>query len=332
MPTVRDPAERLLDLTDTVEPRLQRRFVEAIFLAKSKLTLEVLIGYLEHGRVNEALLVVDRLIAGFANEVARSRNLSASQTAEKVISRAVEVFHFDETDPRYIDAARNAKLDLIRSFSDEQRKATRAAITDGIEHGLNPRDQARVIRDSIGLTEKQQQAVNNYRRLLEQGSREALDRELRDRRFDKTVERVVDGGEPLSKDAIDRMVSRYAERYVRYRSEVIARTEALRSVHEGNDAAYQQAFDSGELDPGDITREWETSLDERVRAIHETMHGQERGPGEPFEDGHGNLLMRPGDAEAPIESTAQCRCSLSTRIDIGDTSDVIIDVLPDTAA
>lgn len=312
---VRDPASRLSDLVAEVEPSLKRKFLEAMFLAKSKLTLEVLVAYLEVGRLDEALLVVDRVIAGFAESVHAALVRSGKATAEQVISRAVDVsFHFDVTDLRLVTAARQAKLDMVREFTDEQRRASHAAIVDGVQRGLNPRAIAREVREGLGLTLRQQQAVQNYRNLLESGSREALGRKLRDRRFDPTVTSAIDDGRVLEKAQVDRMVERYRERYLIYRSEVIARTEALRAVHVGNDEAYEQAFDAGDLAREQVVREWNTAKDERVRSSHRAMHGQLRKVGEAFLSGDGNHLMRPGDATAPAADVCQCRCSTGTRI------------------
>jgi len=206
------------------------------------------------------------------------------------------------------------RLRLIRNFTADQREATRSALTDGIRRGLNPRDQARMFRDSIGLTGRQQAAVNNYRRLLEEGNSEALQRQLRDRRFDPTVRRAIRTGEPLTTAQIDRMVSRYSDRMRSYRATVIARTEALRAVHQGTEELYRQAIDEGHLNSDQLMRTWHDADDRRVRASHNRLDGLERRIGDTFPGDEGPLRF-PGDPEAPAAETVQCRCVLSTRID-----------------
>jgi len=203
-----------------------------------------------------------------------------------------------------------------RAFPDQQRAATRLALVDGIARGLNPRDQARNFRSSVGLTELQQAAVINYRRLLEGTNAqrgEALRRELRDKRFDRTVRSSMRRRVPLTVDQVERMVSRYQERSIKQRAETIARTEALRSVHEGVNEAYQQAIDGGKLNQEDLEREWDSSRDSRVRRTHRLLHGQKRAWGEPWRTENG-LICYPGDPEAPAEEVVQCRCLLTTRI------------------
>ena len=49
------------------------------------------------------------------------------------------------------------RLRFIREFTDGQRDATRVAMVDGIERGLNPIAQARNFRSSVGLTARQQE-------------------------------------------------------------------------------------------------------------------------------------------------------------------------------
>jgi hypothetical protein len=55
------------------------------------------------------------------------------------------------------------------------------------------------------------------------------------------------------------MTERCQERYVKYRGETIARTESLRAVHQGSQEMFQQAVDNGIVDPGNITRTWNSS-------------------------------------------------------------------------
>jgi hypothetical protein len=205
------------------------------------------------------------------------------------------------------------QLRLVREFAAEQRRATSAALIRGVREGMNPIATARDFRGSIGLTEYQTKIVANYRRSLETLSRDALERELRDRRFDRTVTNAIDGNIPLSQERIDMMVERYTEKWVKYRSEAIARTESLRAANAGSNELYRQAIDRGDLNQGDLIREWIPAKDDRVRDSHAEMAGQTRGVNEPFISGLGNELMYPGDPSSPAEDTIHCRCAVTTR-------------------
>lgn len=63
---------------------------------------------------------------------------------------------------------------------------------------------------------------------------------------------------------------------------------------------------------GGIEGIWVTRQDNRVRDSHTDMHGQRRMLGDPFLSGNGNSLLHPHDPNAPIDETANCRCSLVT--------------------
>lgn len=298
-----------------LEPRVRRQFVAAILRARRSRTLDQLAELVVTGRIQEALASVSAASAASIADVANVVFVEAGQAVAEAVSRRSDVIvTFDQTNFRAVRRMQEARLRLIREFTQEQLSATREALRDGIERGANPRQQARVFRESIGLTQRQQRAVNNYRRLLREGSSEALTRQLRDRRFDPTVRRAVAGDIALTDAQIDRMVSRYGERFLRFRSEVIARTESLRAVHEGSEESLRQSVDDGTIEPGSVRRAWLTASDARVRDPHAPMHGQTRQVGEPFLSGNGTPLRHPGDPSAPASETVQCRCVVTTRL------------------
>lgn len=297
-----------------MEPRLRRRFLRLIGQIRRQLNIDQLAQLLEQGRVDEVLRRIQAAFSVFGDEVNALFLASGQATASFIAATMKTFFSFDQVNEGAVQAMQSNRLRLIREFMDDQRNTVREALTEGIRRGLNPREQARFFRQSIGLTARQMQAVRNFRRLLESGSAEALTRELRDRRYDPTVRRAIRTGQPLTQEQIEEMTNRYMERMLIYRSEVIARTEALRAVNEGSYNAFQQAYSTGTLDPTMVYRTWNTALDERVRGSHRAMHGQERGANEPFTSGDGYSLLYPGDPNAPGSETIQCRCVASTRI------------------
>ncbi len=310
-----DPASRILDLLNTVEPRLRTALLNAITATKQTLTLELLAELITNGRFEDAIEAAAAAGAIRLADGSAAIFTLAGSDGSKFLSDILDVtVGFDQVNERAVDIMRQERLRLIREFSAGQRAATRAALTDGIRRGVNPIEQARNFRGSIGLTVKQQQAVERYRTLLEQGSSEAMSRDLRDRRFDPSLRRAIRNGTPLRTDQIDRMVSRYSERMLTFRANTIARTESLRALHLGNHQAYTQAIEQGVIGADDLRRKWVTAGDERVRGSHASLHGTIRGIQETF-PGFGGPLRFPGDPSAPASETINCRCSLSTRID-----------------
>jgi len=303
-------------LVANAEPEFRARFLAVVAAIRDRYTLGRLVDLIEAGRTEE----VFRFVEAAAKQLGMAWSgtyTGAGFEAATAANRALASVHvaFDQTNARALTAIRSNQLRLVREFSNEQRRATQQALIEGVRAGANPIEQARAFRQSIGLTSYQERAVANYRRALQAGSSDALTRELRDRRFDRTVSAAVDGNTALTGAQIDAMVERYRERYIKYRAEVIARTESLTAAHEGANEAFKQAVESGDVQAGQIQRTWNTAEDARVRDSHDAMDGQVvEGVDEPFVSGDGNRLRYPGDPAAPPEDRIQCRCSVSTRI------------------
>lgn len=314
-----DGAQRLNDLLDHQEARVADIFRTAVADLRDDLDLNQLADLIEQGRLEEALdqlkLVAESL--GSASNV--TFVTSGQSTADFLSTAGLGRVVFDQVNVTAVAIMQAARLELVREFTDEQRRATRLALVTGVESGTNPRAMARNFRDSIGLTERQWQIVDNYRTALgaigtdEKSVADVLSRELRDRRGDSQILRAVRESRPLPAEKIDWLVERYRARWIKYRSEVIGRTEALRSVHQGNEEMYRQAIAAGTIKAADIVRRWQTRLDGRERETHMLLHDQERRWGEPWQTRHGPIRY-PGDPDAPASEVIQCRCALATRI------------------
>jgi hypothetical protein len=312
--TVVDPATRLRELIRSLEPRLRRRFLALIEQVRRERSLPQLEELIRANRTEEALDAIDRAALLFAAETTTIFVLSAQSTAGWLRDKVGIRIAFDQTNDFAVRRMADSKLDLVRALRADQRELLREVMLEGVAEGVNPREVARRFRDSIGLTANQVRATRRYRALLNTRSAEALERELRDRRFDSRVRASVRGDAALTGADVTRMVGRYRDRFLGYRAEVIARTETLRVVHEGNEEMYRQAIEAGDLDERELRRQWNTALDARVRDTHRSMHRQTRPFGEPFVSGAGNRLRYPGDPSAPASDTVQCRCAVSTRI------------------
>jgi hypothetical protein len=147
---------------------------------------------------------------------------------------------FDRLDAQTVRFVNDYETGLIRQLADD----TRAAVRLILGQPGSTANKGRALREVIGLTERQAAAVQSFRAALERGdARNALGRELRDRRHDRSVARI--GEKPLSAEQIDRMVKRYRERYIKHRAESIAKTESVRAANAGNREAWRQAAAAG---------------------------------------------------------------------------------------
>lgn len=293
-----------------VEPALRSAFLRLIRETDKQVLLDDVALLLERGLIDDALSLLNGYLVRFTNSSDVAFTTVGAKILESLSSELSVVISFDQVNTRAVRLMQESKLRMLTGFTNEQRKATQLALTEGIRTGTNPRVQALRFLESVGLTESQLKSVYNYRTLLETNSLDALRRELRDARFDSRVRaRTV-----LTERQINQMVTAYRRNLIRHRATVIARTEALRVVHQASQEAYLQAIEAGVVSQEELIQEWITARDERVRGSHSIMHGQKRAIGDYFISGDGHSLRYPGDPSAPASETIQCRCVLTTRI------------------
>lgn len=266
-------------VADRLMPTERRLFLKAVTTLQEALDLEELANVLTtHGE--EALLrsipwetldaslrpMIPVLVKGFRAAGA----IAADQTGD-LLNVSVT---FNAANPRAVAWAERVGGRLISGINQTTREGLRAIIAGGIEAGTNPRETARAIRARIGLTSRQARAVATYYEELE-----------------------AEGGRDLAGK-----VERYAAKLLRQRAEMIARTETMAAVNEGQLELWRQARADGLL-PAAVERTWVTTPDDRLCPICEPMEGQTVALEEVFvspEDG--SEAMAP-----PIHPS--CRCA-----------------------
>lgn len=272
---------------------------------------------IERGDIEAALQIADshvlrlssvmpRVFEAVADDEVRAIGLTLAGRLSRV------AISFDVTNPRAVALMRTNRLKFVQEFTRQQRQATRAALVSALQSGQSTATAARAFRDSIGLTGHQYDTVQNYRNLLISNSRQALERALRDRRFDTTLTRAVEEKVPLTAAQIERMTERYHDRLLGLRSETIARTETQRVLNQARQESLQQTIDQAGFAPGSVRRVWHATRDKRTRDTHAAMDGQRRGLQEAFVSPSGARLMYPGDPNAPGSETINCRCVITT--------------------
>lgn len=230
------------------------------------------------------------------------------------------VVDFDSRNPRIEAWARRYELDRIRAITDETRESIRAAVIAGVQSGLPIPEQARMIREAIGLAPNQAVWVRNYREELEEGELgKAMARQLRDRRHDPVLLRHIDSGEPLPADQVQRMVDSYHRRTLAFRATTIARTEGLRAANLGQVAGTRAYLEQD--DTLTVIKTWiATTSDDRTREAHQDLNGQEVvGLETPFvwrnpRTGQEQRIRYPHDPEADADQVIRCRCGVGFRL------------------
>lgn len=239
---------------------------------------------------------------------------------------------FDARHPRAEAFTRSHAGNLITAIIEDQRQSIRSYITSAVEAGRAPGAVAleivgRIDRAAgkrtggiIGLTSQQSGYVANMRAELGDPERMAhyFTREKRDRRFDGLVRKALESGKPVSKADIERIAGRYADRLLKLRGDMIARTEAITALRAGEYEAWRQVVEKGGLRDDQIIRTWKSEPDQRTRHDHLAMNGMSvRGLSTPFTSPDGAHLKYPGDTSlgAPARDTINCRCAILYKAD-----------------
>lgn len=260
------------------------------------------------------------------------------------------IFRFDVRNSRAEAWLRDHSSQLVTQLTDEARDNVRSVIERGMIAGNNPRSTALdivgridpVTRNRVGgvvgLTRNQELWVANTRRDLNDLNRIVSDefgsipisefrkkienhpyfaRELRRKGSDASIIRELTSGKQINADTIDKLVTAYKSNALRYRGEVIARTEAMQALNRSEYEATLQAVDMGALRSNDVKRVWDSAGDNRVRWSHKEMDGQAVGVNEPFVSPSGARLMYPGDTSlgAGGSEVIQCRCRVRMEVD-----------------
>ena len=287
----------------SLTPGMTRAFLRGLSALADELTEAELVALIETASVDRVLArayseqAMERAFAELREEI-RGATIDSSRWFLRDIPKATAIV-FDTLSPRVLDAVRALDTRVIRTLGENIRATVRQHIERGLVEGVNPRTMARGLRSVIGLAPNQEAAVANFRRMLLDGDREALTRALRDRRYDRTLERALGrSGDGLSADQVEKMTAAYRKRFIAFNAETNARTASLDSLKQAQRLSWQESIAQGVVDPDRLRKTWVTVGDNRVRPEHVEMNGETVG----FDDVFSNGEVVPG------ESTFNCRC------------------------
>lgn len=225
---------------------------------------------------------------------------------------------FSLVNPRVGAYINNYVGQMIREVSDETVKAVQIAVNQGVITGRNPRQIARDFRSSIGLTSRQEQTVQRLRAALEKGEAGYVNNLTT---VTDSAKNAVSAGK-LSESQIDKIVEQTRLRYVKQRTETIARTESLRATSVGQDLAIREGQITGAIS-NELLKRWLYRHDTRTRDAHISA-GETNGwipMNRPFSTPLGPLMF-PRDPNGSASNTINCRCRVQYSLpeDIGSLS------------
>lgn len=299
--TTRDDYRALLRLADRLSPSLRHAFLQALANATLGIDVAAVIEAVTHGhyaRLGE-LLSLEPMVPELrepAQRVSQSAFMGGAVIGHQLLPESARVaVSFDLVNPEAVRFARERAGALVTNVTSENRPAIatiRELVTTSqsggmtvreLEHELRP-----LIRSTLGLTEGQTQAVHNYFDRLTQQGRGPNDRL-----------------ETIGPQEVLRMTGRYAEGLVKYRAEMIARTETLTAANSGQTAMWDEAARQGYLVKSQTWKEWLVTPDDRLCPYCESLDGQRVLLDDQFQDDEGQF--EPVD-NPPLHPA--CRCAI----------------------
>lgn len=322
------PSSAINQLFAKVEPAIARAFLNAIGDLNEGVDFARLKKAIRSKNIQEAIQACNLAPAAFNDlQDAITRTYREGGTAAqqglkgaKTAQGQVAVIRFDVRDTQTEAIIRRHVTNLVGDITDDMRNAIRSVLENGLAVGKNPLSVARDlvgylnpktgqrVGGSLGLTNTQVNRAIAAEAELRTNPAKFLKRELRDKRFDRTIRKHIREGTPIPEDKLQKIVTKYRSDLLYSRGETVARTEAMSALHAGQREMYEQAIRDGYVSNDEIEREWSNSGDNRVRESHRDMDGQTVKFDEPFVTPDGANLMYPGDPNGPAEEVINCRC------------------------
>lgn len=185
-------------------------------------------------------------------------------------------FNLDLAQNGIKDWAENRAAELVVDITEGQMAAMRSVVNMAATNGdFTTEELSRVIRPTVGLTQKEAGAVSKYFRTLTVNGRSTSDAQ--------------------------KLAQTYSERLLRHRAMRISRTELAFAYNQGNDQAMQQAQDQGMVSW--YKKTWCTAEDERVCIYCGPLDGTTINKDEYFQDSYGRKVLLP-----PLHP--HCRCCI----------------------
>lgn len=322
------------DLFDKLAPDVARAFREAIAQIVDNVVLQQVIDAIEKNDVDAAFRAIDFDPMVFnrfyftMNDVMQAGGTFTLSNQPKRVDGLM--LRFNVRDKRAEEWLQHQSSTLITRIEAETRIAVSNTMQAGLAAGRNPRSTALDIvgrinpttgkreGGTIGLGAREEEWARSVRQKLLTLDPSYLDNALRDARFDSVVEKAIAEGRSLPLATVDRLVDRYRVRALQHRGETIARTDTMAALQRSEWLSIQQTIEKGKLSESEVTKEWDSTSDDRVRPSHRALHGTTVGFNEPFVSPiTGARMMHPGDFSlgAGGQDVIACRCKVKYKVD-----------------
>lgn len=297
-------------ISDRFEPKVQAAFLRSVDRLIASTDPTAIRTALASGNLSqiEAAAGAQRLAAILAgSDLGSNLELSTTVTGTAGADALGELLgvevSFNARHPNTVLFARTQTARLVVAVGEEVKEAIRIITAAGADIGLTTTQQARAIREIVGLPPNWAAAPANLADDLRNGRvGSATSRRLSAVDKAKIRSRIAAG--TVTEEFVEEMMSNYTRSLTNRRALNIARTETLRAAHGGQRESWRQAADAGVI-PRDVRRHWIVTPDERLREEHAAvidMNPEGVGLDEPFETPLGPVFDPPLDV--------LCRCGV----------------------
>ena len=235
------------------------------------------------------------------------------------------LFRFDGGSRRVVEQLAAQDLSLIQYITEGQAESVRSVLSDGAGRGASSRrvaldlvgryDGRRRVGGIIGLNVPLTDSLIRSRGLLVSGQpdelRAYLALKLRDRRFDKTIDKAIRTGDGLTAEQIDRILDHHKSKALKYRGQLVAQNEAHKAMAAGRFEQMRQIKDDPRVEV--VEKRWQHNLSVDPRPDHLAMNGTVVDIDEPFQFTDADM-MHPHDPVGGVKHSAFCRCTAEYRV------------------
>lgn len=287
-------------LSRRLEPKLRKRFLEAVKLAKAKVDLETLAKAVLNGSITQAELALKlaewpERFGDLAIDM-RAGFVAGSSLAYESVRGASFNLAFDLINAHAVNYAQRKLPQIVGAYQEGARQIIRDIIAESVGGKHTAQEAAKLLRDSIGLTPRYEQAVRSLEARL------------------KT--------EGISGERLETKVDKYRQKLLRARSLTIARTEISQATMKGQMALWREAATQGLFRTHEATLIWRAGPEAIGKdgepipcPICRFLDGQEIAFGGLFSRHDGTQATVFGDPLTEPPQHPNCRCHLDLIID-----------------
>jgi hypothetical protein len=249
-PTEDDTWERLHRIAEAAMPEVRRRFLDAIARIRGAVDEHAVEAALARGDISAVMHLIpfhdldDTMVEVEAHlDIVRDKAFTLARDVAKPALDPQQVAIHLGSRPQLTLSFRHVSLDVlntirtqgatrIKAVSENTRQAVRASVERAFVAGQSPKTIVKEIQQIVGLTPKMEQSVTRYRKSLEASEK------------------------PIKPERIERMVAKVTAKRIKQRAEMIARTETIQAMNEGQRASWRTMVERGFLDGNAWEREW----------------------------------------------------------------------------